>query len=180
MIFNYKIKFKTTFKLLFEILYNFKILESLLKSCQVRQPKTWHHQTTNAHTYTCFKHARGHGNEDLCFCPPWKIWCFFYVGDPRILVLEGVIFLYKFFTKSVISGPNRPKSEHSKLCSCSACACSCSACACSCWARAQITKSSFWSVSFSFTSSSQNWWHLARNAQNQKTLDFCVLGILES
>ena len=39
-------------------------------------------------------------------------------GDPKILFLEGVIFLYKFFTKSVISGSKHPKSENSKICSC--------------------------------------------------------------
>ena len=31
--------------------------------------------------------------------------------------LEGVIFLYEFFTKSVISGSKRPKSENFKICS---------------------------------------------------------------
>ena len=39
-------------------------------------------------------------------------------GDPKILFLEGIIFLYKFFRKSVISGSKHPKSENSKICSC--------------------------------------------------------------
>ena len=69
----------------------------------------------------------------------FEIWNF---GDPEILFWEGVISLYKFITKSVISGSKRPKSENSEICSCllvlararscSACACSCSVCARSC------------------------------------------------
>ena len=51
-------------------------------------------------------------------CPKSKHLEFWDFGDPRILFLEGVIFLYKFFTKSVISGSKRPKSENWEICSC--------------------------------------------------------------
>ena len=37
---------------------------------------------------------------------------------PKIQFLEGVISLYKFITKSVISGSKWPKSENSEICSC--------------------------------------------------------------
>ena len=39
-------------------------------------------------------------------------------GNPKILFFKGVIFLCKFFTKSVISASKYPKSENSKICSC--------------------------------------------------------------
>ena len=38
--------------------------------------------------------------------------------DPKILFLEGINFLYKFYTESVISGSKRTKLENSKICSC--------------------------------------------------------------
>ena len=39
-------------------------------------------------------------------------------GDPELLFWEGVTFLYKFFTKSVISGSKCPKWKISQICSC--------------------------------------------------------------
>ena len=51
-------------------------------------------------------------------CPKSKNLEIWNSGDPKILFLEGVISLYKFFTKSVISGSKHPKSENSKICSC--------------------------------------------------------------
>ena len=51
-------------------------------------------------------------------CPKSKNLEIWNYGDPKILFLESVIFLYKFFTNSVISGSKHPKSENSKICSC--------------------------------------------------------------
>ena len=56
-------------------------------------------------------------------------------GDPKIQLWKGVLFLYKFFTKSVISGSKCPKSENPKHCSCLLlCPRAQPACACLCWA----------------------------------------------
>ena len=39
-------------------------------------------------------------------------------GDPRIPFWEGIIVLYKLFTKLVISGSKRPKLRNCEICSC--------------------------------------------------------------
>ena len=93
------------------------------------------------------------------------------LGNPKILFLEGVIFLYKFFTKSVISGSKHPKSENSKICSCLLVLSLCLLMLAREWpcsSRSHSPKSRFWSVSVPFINSSQNRWYLTPNAQNRK------------
>ena len=73
---------------------------------------------------------------------------------------EGVLSLYKFFTKLVISGSQRPKIEKSGILNS--------------WnpgSRAQPSKSNFRKLQFSFVNSLQNRSYLVGNGQKSKNLE---------